>query len=126
MLNVVRGYILPPFEGDIRHYAPMFAAFATLLVIGLVAWCFRQVSLSVRNVGVAFASSGLLGLLAYWFRYEGTPYFDLNFWVWIPFLVLAISLVWVLTVHFVSVPRKKALEKKQQIKSKYLPSRRRP
>lgn len=124
-LTSFRDYIVPAFEGDMRHYAPAFAAFAALLLIGVVTLVLRRTQRSMRNVGTAFATSGLIGLLVYWFRYEGALYFDLDFWIWLVYAILALSIGSVLAIHMVRVPRQKELTKKQHIKSKYLPSRRR-
>jgi len=120
---MLRQYLFPTPEGDVKGYLVAFFVLVALLLIGVLLGFIKKPAISLQYLSRLLIMTSILGIILYWFRLEGVLYFDANFWIWALGLMIVLGFVGIIVLQITRVPRIQREQERQNIKSKYLPKK---
>lgn len=123
-------FTLSPASVDGVYGKVLFGFFVVLFLVGIVCRIVlihsakdRYMKMIGERLSAFFLSMGFVGMVLFFFSYEGIRFFGARFWYVLWFIL---GVVWTVSlVRFVSkeVPQKREQHLRQHAKSKYLPGR---
>ncbi|MFA6082582.1 MAG: hypothetical protein WC773_04225 [Patescibacteria group bacterium] len=111
----------PPIDGTSAQYGTIWIVLllATALLIGL--WWFMHKAVMRTSILRYLSTVVVMGFIVYWFRFENVMYFTADWIIWLWVAVVAIGLLWLLSIRLIKVPKVKAKQSVVDTKTKYLP-----
>ncbi len=97
---------------------------AILLILSIIAFYFKKKKRLYRSFWLKFydftASNLMIGLLLFFFSWQGVPFLSARFWL-ILWFILIITWLYFLVKHLKKIPKRKEEAEKKKSFDKYIP-----